>query len=39
LSYLVRLDQWRSKGGGGKWGHAPWGAGLGDATAHFMQSF
>jgi len=24
---------------GGKWGHAPWGAGLGGATAHFLQSF
>jgi len=24
---------------GGKWGHAPWGAGLGGASAHFLQSF
>jgi len=28
--------QWRSKGG--KWGHAPWSAGLGGAPAHFLQS-
>jgi len=26
--------QWRSK-----WGHAPWGAGLGSTSAHFLQSF
>jgi len=30
--------QWRSKGGG-KWGHAPRGAGLGGASAHILQSF
>jgi len=34
LDYFL---QWRSKGG--KWGHAPWDAGLGGATAHFLQSF
>jgi len=28
------LGQWRSKGG--KWGHAPWGAGFGGATAQFF---
>jgi len=22
-----------------KWGHAPWGAGIGAATASFLQSF
>jgi len=27
----------RSKGS--KWGHAPWSAGLGGTTAHFLQSF
>jgi len=26
-------------GGGGKWGPTPWGASLGDAPAHFLQSF
>jgi len=31
-------NQWRSKGGG-KSKHAPWGAGLEGATAHFLQSF
>jgi len=30
-------NQWRSKGG--KWGHAPRGAGLGGAPTHFLQSF
>jgi len=30
-------NQWRSKGG--KWGHAPWGAGLGGAPVYFLQSF
>jgi len=30
--------QWRSKGGG-QVGHAPRGAGLGGASAHFFQSF
>jgi len=24
---------------GGKWEHAPWGAGFGDISAHFLQSF
>jgi len=28
--------QWRSKGG--KWRHAPWGAGLGGALAHFCSN-
>jgi len=32
------LGQWRSKGGGSKWGHVPWGSGLAGATAHFLQS-
>jgi len=31
---IVELKQWRSKGG-----HAPRGAGLGGAPAHFLQSF
>jgi len=36
----LHYNQWRSKGGrGGKWGHAPWGAGHGGAPAHFLQSF
>jgi len=34
------LYQWRSKGGGvGKWGHAPRGAGIRGALAHFLHSF
>jgi len=24
---------------GGKWGHAPWSAGLEDASTHFIQTF
>jgi len=28
-----------ARGVGSKWGHAPWGAGLGGTTAHFLQSF
>jgi len=28
-----------ARGGGSKWRHAPWGAGLGGAPAHFLQSF
>jgi len=32
------LPQWRSKGGG-KRGHALWGAGLGGTPAHFLQLF
>jgi len=36
LFYLDHsFAQWCSKGG--KWGHAPWDAGLGGATAHFLQ--
>jgi len=34
------LGQWRSKGGvGWQVGHAPWGAGLGGASARFLHSF
>jgi len=28
-----------ARGVGGKWRHAPWGAVLGGASAHFLQSF
>jgi len=31
--FIYCCNQWRSKGS--KWGHVPWGAGLGGATAHF----
>jgi len=34
---LQQCLQCRSKGG--KWGQAPWSAGLGGAPAHFLQSF
>jgi len=34
LGLGLGLGQWRSK-----WGHAPWGAGFGGASAHFLQSF
>jgi len=34
---VVLCTQWHSKGR--KWGHAPWGANLGGAPAHFLQSF
>jgi len=27
-----------ASGGGGKWGHTLWGADLGGAPAHFLQS-
>jgi len=27
------------QGGGGKWGYAPWGAGLGGTPAQFLQAF
>jgi len=37
LAQTLTLKQWRSKGGKG--GHAPWGAGLGGAAAHFLQSY
>jgi len=28
-----------AKEGESKWEHGPWGAGLGGATTHFLQSF
>jgi len=31
--------QWRGKGGGKKWRHAPLSAGLGGASTHFIQAF
>jgi len=33
------LTQWRSRGGGGEWGHAPRGAHLGSASTHLIQPF
>jgi len=38
----IFLAPGRSSGvarGGDKWGHAPWGAGLGGAPPHFLQPF
>jgi len=34
---LYTAVQWRSKEDGGKWGHAPRGAGLKSASEHFLQ--
>jgi len=41
LNQNFMLDFARTSGvaRGVKWGYAPWGAGLGGATAHSLQSF
>jgi len=33
----IAASQWRAaRGGGGKWGHAPWSAGLGSAAVQLF---
>jgi len=39
LVYVNNMINGIAEGVGGKWEHAPWGANLGGAPAHFLQSF
>jgi len=33
---MLHLSSGEARGRGGKWEHAPWGAGLGGVSAHFL---